>query len=52
MLTIAFVGEEGGKMAQLTDASLCAPFDKTNNIQKMHLAIAYILCGVIGESMP
>ena len=49
--TIAFVGQQGGGMAQVADVVLCVPSDKTNNIQEMHLALGHMLCGLIEESI-
>ena len=49
--TIAFVGESGGKMAQIADISLRFPANTSHHIQNMHLAFGHILCELIEKSL-
>lgn len=45
--TIAFLGESGGKMAELADISLKVPSNTTNYIQELHLISGHIICGLV-----
>ena len=49
--TIAFVGAQGGKMAEKASLSICVPSRETNHIQEMHLALGHMLCGLIEENL-
>ncbi|MFZ5692313.1 MAG: D-sedoheptulose-7-phosphate isomerase [Pseudomonadota bacterium] len=45
--TIGLTGESGGQMRQLCDICICAPSDRTNHIQEMHIAIGHMMCGEV-----
>lgn len=47
--TIVLTGESGGEAGKISDYTIYAPSDITNNIQEMHIAIGHILCGIIEE---
>jgi D-sedoheptulose 7-phosphate isomerase len=45
--TIAFTGNNGGKMSALADINIIIPSDTTMNIQESHLALEHIYCMVV-----
>lgn len=45
--TIAFTGEQGGKMREIADVCLNVPSNTTNNIQEMHIACGHLICGIV-----
>ncbi len=45
--TVALVGRDGGKMAQMADVALIVPSDFTPRIQESHILIGHILCDII-----
>lgn len=47
--TIAFTGEQGGKMKEVADFCLNVPSNITNNIQEMHIACGHIVCGLVEQ---
>ena len=49
--TIAFVGESGGKMAQMADVVLPFPANTSHHIQNMHLAFGHVLCELIEKKL-
>jgi D-sedoheptulose 7-phosphate isomerase len=49
--TIALVGRDGGKMAQIADISLIVPSDSTPRIQESHILIGHILCDIIEQEI-
>ena len=44
MRTIGLSGRSGGHMHALCDVLICAPFDRTLEVQERHLAIYHALC--------
>ncbi len=46
LITVAFTGEGGGKLAPLCDC-LCVPSLETARIQECHIMIGHILCGLV-----
>ena len=42
--TVAFTGNAGGAMKELSDINVIIPSDTTMNIQESHLALEHILC--------
>lgn len=49
--TIAFTGQNGGKIKDIADIALQVPSNRTPNIQEMHIACGHILCGLIEENI-
>jgi len=49
--TVALVGKDGGKMAQLADISLIIPSYSTPRIQESHILIGHILCDIIEKEI-
>jgi D-sedoheptulose 7-phosphate isomerase len=45
--TIAYTGNKGGAMAELSDINVIIPSDVTMNIQESHLALEHIYCMVV-----
>lgn len=44
--TIALVGHDGGKLAQLADHAIIVPSNSVQNIQEAHITIGHIVCGL------
>jgi len=44
MKTIAFTGKSGGKLKEISDVSICVPWEETLDIQERHLPIYHSLC--------
>jgi D-sedoheptulose 7-phosphate isomerase len=49
--TVALVGRDGGKMAQMADVALIVPSDSTPRIQESHILIGHILCDIIEKEI-
>lgn len=49
--TIALVGKDGGKMAQMADIAIVVPSDATPRIQESHILIGHIICDVIEKEL-
>jgi len=47
MLSISLLGKDGGKMKDLSNISIVAPFDSTPMIQEVHLMVIHELCDKI-----
>lgn len=47
IITVALVGKDGGKMADMADISIVVPSDSTPRIQESHILIGHILCDII-----
>ncbi len=48
--TIGLTGQTGGKMAEICDATMCAPYRATAEVQEAHLALYHALCGLLEEA--
>ncbi len=48
LTTVAFTGEDGGKLAPLCDC-LCIPSRETARIQECHIMIGHIICGLVEQ---
>lgn len=44
MRTIGLTGRTGGQMRDICDVTICAPYDRTLEIQERHLPIYHTLC--------
>lgn len=51
VLTIAFTGKGGGRLAKLADLAVVVPSDNTPRIQEIHIALGHIFCGLIEEAL-
>lgn len=49
MSVIALVGHDGGKLAGVSDATVCVGGDKTYQIQELHLPVYHALCLMLEE---
>lgn len=49
--TVALVGKDGGKMAQMADIAIIVPSDATPRIQESHILIGHIICDVIEKEL-
>ena len=49
--TVALVGRDGGKMAEMADYSIIVPSDSTPRIQESHILIGHILCDIIEKEI-
>ncbi|MBN2816918.1 MAG: D-sedoheptulose 7-phosphate isomerase [Campylobacterales bacterium] len=47
ILTVALVGKDGGKMAEMADIAIVVPSNSTPRIQESHILIGHILCDII-----
>ena len=46
LITLAFTGANGGKLASLCDC-LCVPSTQTPRVQECHIMLGHILCGLV-----
>ncbi len=49
--TVALVGRDGGKMAQMADYAIVVPSNATPRIQESHILIGHILCDIIEKEL-
>ncbi len=49
--TVALVGKDGGKMAEIADISIIIPSNSTPRIQESHILIGHILCDIIEKEI-
>ena len=49
--TVALVGRDGGKMAQMADIALVVPSNSTPRIQESHILIGHIICDIIEKEV-
>lgn len=49
--TVALVGRDGGKMAEMADYAIIVPSNATPRIQESHILIGHILCDIIEKEM-
>ena len=49
--TIGFTGQPGGALRGLAHVAVCAPFEKTADIQERHLAIYHAVCARLEEAL-
>ncbi|WP_345971507.1 D-sedoheptulose 7-phosphate isomerase [Sulfurimonas sp. HSL1-6] len=49
--TVALVGRDGGKMAQMADIAIIVPSNATPRIQESHILIGHIICDVIEKEL-
>ncbi len=46
---IGFTGQDGGKMKEICETTVCVPFTCTPEIQEMHVVIYHTLCAMLEE---
>lgn len=51
MTVIAFTGEGGGKMAEMSDVLLAVPSKDTPRIQESHIMIGHIICELVEKEL-
>ncbi len=51
MKTVAFTGESGGKLAEISDICIKVPSSDTARIQEAHIMIGHILCEAVEEEL-
>lgn len=49
--TVALVGRDGGKMAEMADIAIVVPSNSTPRIQESHILIGHILCDIIEKEI-
>ncbi len=49
--TVALVGRDGGKMAQMADFAIIVPSSSTPRIQESHILIGHIICDIIEKEL-
>jgi D-sedoheptulose 7-phosphate isomerase len=49
MITVAFTGETGGKMKDISDCLVNVPSNDTPRIQESHITIGHIICQLVEE---
>lgn len=49
LITVAFTGESGGKLAALCEC-ICVPSRETARIQESHIMIGHIICGLVEKT--
>ena len=49
--TVALVGRDGGKMAEMADFSIVVPSTATPRIQESHILIGHIVCDIIEKEL-
>lgn len=51
VLTVAFTGEAGGKLAELANMSFKIPSKDTPRIQEVHMLLGHSLCEIVEQKM-
>lgn len=51
IFTIAFTGEHGGKLAEISDLAIRVPSNDTPRIQEMHILLGHILCELVEKEL-
>lgn len=51
VVTVALVGRDGGKMAEMADFAIIIPSNATPRIQESHILIGHILCDIIEKEL-
>lgn len=51
MVTVAFTGQGGGKMAEFADFLIAVPSTDTPRIQEVHILIGHIICEIVEEEL-
>jgi len=51
LVTVAFTGKDGGKLAPLVDYAFIVPSDSTPRIQETHITLGHLLCELTEEEL-
>lgn len=51
LLTVAFAGKDGGKLAPLVDYAFIVPSESTPRIQETHITLGHLLCELVEEEL-
>lgn len=51
ILSIGFLGKEGGRLKGIVDRALIVPSDSTQRIQEAHITIAHMVCEIVERSL-
>ncbi|MGE5455578.1 MAG: D-sedoheptulose 7-phosphate isomerase [Ignavibacteriales bacterium] len=51
MITIGFLGKDGGKLASMCDISLIIPFKITARVQEAHIIAIHTICELVEKEM-
>ena len=51
MITIAFTGESGGKLANHSEVCIKVPSNNTARIQEAHILIGHIICELVEKEL-
>ena len=51
VVTIAFLGKEGGRAKDLVNLAIVVPSDDTARIQEVHITLGHIICEIIEEEL-
>ena len=51
IFSIAFTGEKGNKMKELSDVCIKVPSNETPRIQECHILIGHIICCIVEENL-
>ncbi|UCC81385.1 MAG: D-sedoheptulose 7-phosphate isomerase [Candidatus Zixiibacteriota bacterium] len=51
IVTIGFLGNDGGKLGSLVDLALIVPSDDTQRIQEAHITIGHIIISMVEKSL-
>jgi len=51
IIAIAFTGENGNRMKELSDICIEVPSDETPRIQECHILIGHIICCIVEENL-
>jgi D-sedoheptulose 7-phosphate isomerase len=51
LVSIGFLGKDGGKAKALCDHSIIVPSNDTQRIQEGHITIGHIICGLVEKEM-
>jgi D-sedoheptulose 7-phosphate isomerase len=50
LITVSLTGQNGGKIAKLTDYAIQIPSSRTSRIQEAHIMVGHILCSTIEKN--
>lgn len=51
LVTVAFTGKDGGKLAPLVDYAFIVPSESTPRIQETHITLGHLLCELVEEEL-
>ncbi len=51
MVTLAFTGGDGGRLARIAEKSLTVPHEDFARIQEVHMIAGHILCGLVEDML-